>query len=219
MSSVPDIGSRQSDRANRSRSVCRWQHERGTTLMNYRNASAPVRPVSRTLAAIAKALGQASVLAITLTLANGSFAVAQQAAPAATAKPKPGAPAAAKKPVAPAPAAPEAQQPAAPPQAQAEQQQQPQLIYSPWTKFCLKNNNDPNAKQVCFTGKDARIEFGNAGGRRRADRAGRRAEENPARHLAARHAAHSRHARHRRSEPADDRALCDLLHQRLHGRL
>ena len=35
-----------------------------------------------------------------------------------------------------------------------------QLIYSPWTKFCLKNNNDPNAKQVCFTGKDARIESG-----------------------------------------------------------
>jgi invasion protein IalB len=34
------------------------------------------------------------------------------------------------------------------------------LIYSPWTKFCLKNNNDPNAKQVCFTGKDARIESG-----------------------------------------------------------
>ena len=35
-----------------------------------------------------------------------------------------------------------------------------QLIYSPWTKFCLKNQNDPNAKQVCFTGKDARIESG-----------------------------------------------------------
>ena len=35
-----------------------------------------------------------------------------------------------------------------------------QLIYSPWTKFCLKNQNDPNSKQVCFTGKDARIESG-----------------------------------------------------------
>ena len=36
-----------------------------------------------------------------------------------------------------------------------------QLIYSPWTKFCLKGqNNEPNAKQVCFTGKDARIESG-----------------------------------------------------------
>ena len=34
------------------------------------------------------------------------------------------------------------------------------MIYSPWTKFCLKNQNDPNAKQVCFTGKDARIESG-----------------------------------------------------------
>jgi invasion protein IalB len=66
---------------------------------------------------------------------------------------------------APAPA-PEAQQPAAPDQGQAQQgggdqQQQVQLIYSPWTKFCLKaNQNDPNAKQVCFTGKDARIESG-----------------------------------------------------------
>ncbi len=34
------------------------------------------------------------------------------------------------------------------------------MIYSPWTKFCLKNQNDPNSKQVCFTGKDARIESG-----------------------------------------------------------
>jgi invasion protein IalB len=130
--------------------------------MMYRNASAPVRPVSRTLAAIAKVMGQASVLAVALTLANGSFAVAQQAAPAPAAKPKPAAAAPAKKPAAPAQPAPEAQQPAAPPapQAQGDQQQQPQLIYSPWTKFCLKNNNDPAAKQVCFTGKDARIESG-----------------------------------------------------------
>ena len=34
------------------------------------------------------------------------------------------------------------------------------MIYSPWTKFCLKNDKDANAKQVCFTGKDARIESG-----------------------------------------------------------
>jgi len=33
------------------------------------------------------------------------------------------------------------------------------LIFSPWTKFCLKGN-EPNAKNVCFTGKDARIESG-----------------------------------------------------------
>jgi invasion protein IalB len=134
--------------------------------MMYRNASAPVRPVSRTLAAIAKAVGQAAALAVTLMLAHGSFAVAQQAAPtpAPAAKPKPAAPAPAKKPAAPAqpaPApAPEAQQPApAPAQGQAEQQM-PQFMYSPWTKFCLKNPNDPNAKQVCYTGKDARLESG-----------------------------------------------------------
>jgi invasion protein IalB len=130
--------------------------------MNYRNASAPVRPASRTLAAMTKAIGQAAAVAVTLTFAAGSLAVAQTPpapAPAApAAKPKPAAPAPAKKPAAPAP---EAQQPAAPaPQAAQGDQQAPQLIYSPWTKFCLKNQNDANAKQVCFTGKDARIESG-----------------------------------------------------------
>jgi invasion protein IalB len=37
--------------------------------------------------------------------------------------------------------------------------QQAQLIYSPWTKFCLKGE-EANAKPVCFTGKDARVESG-----------------------------------------------------------
>lgn len=37
--------------------------------------------------------------------------------------------------------------------------QQVQLIYAPWTKFCLKGQ-DAKAKQVCFTGKDGRIESG-----------------------------------------------------------
>jgi invasion protein IalB len=126
--------------------------------MNYRNVSAPARPVSRTLAAIARNLAQSVALAGALAIAAGTMASAQQQ-PAAAAKPAP----AKKPPAKPAPAAPapapEAQQPA-PPQAQGEQQQQPQLIFSPWTKFCLKPNNDPNAKQVCFTGKDARIESG-----------------------------------------------------------
>jgi invasion protein IalB len=35
----------------------------------------------------------------------------------------------------------------------------PPLIYSPWAKFCNKAP-DPNAKQVCFTGRDARTETG-----------------------------------------------------------
>jgi invasion protein IalB len=127
--------------------------------MTYSNASAPALPASRTLAAIAKFT---SVFAAAVVLTVGSASAQQQpAAPAA----KPAAPAAKKPaakpatPAAPAPAAPEAQQ-QAPAQAQGEQQQV-QLIYSPWTKFCLKGqNNDPNAKQVCFTGKDARIESG-----------------------------------------------------------
>ena len=42
-----------------------------------------------------------------------------------------------------------------------EQQQaaEPQLIFSPWTKFCLKGQ-EAGAKQVCFTGKDGRVESG-----------------------------------------------------------
>jgi invasion protein IalB len=126
--------------------------------MTYSNASAPALPASRTLAAIAKFT---TVFAAAVVLAAGAVLAQQPAAPAA----KPAAPAAKKpapaKPAAPAPAAPapEAQQ-QSPAQGQGEQQQV-QLIYSPWTKFCLKGqNNEPNAKQVCFTGKDARIESG-----------------------------------------------------------
>jgi invasion protein IalB len=135
--------------------------------MSYWNASAPARPVSRTLAAIGKRFyktcGQTAVLTVALALATASLAIAQQPVPA-PATPAPAAPAAkpkppAKKPAAQAaPAAPEAQ-PQAPAAAQGGDQQQVQLIYSPWTKFCLKGQ-DPNAKQVCFTGKDARIESG-----------------------------------------------------------
>ena len=55
------------------------------------------------------------------------------------------------------PAAPAAPAPAkTPPQ----QQQQPQLIFSPWTKLCRKQNDSPYAKQVCFTRKEARNESG-----------------------------------------------------------
>ena len=135
--------------------------------MNYCNAPAPARPACRTLAAIGRKFGRTAILTIAFVMATGSLALAQQPAPA----PAPAAPAPAPKPKPPAkkPPAPAAQQPApggAPaaqqqPPAQGGDQQQVQLIYSPWTKFCLKgNNNDPSAKQVCFTGKDARIESG-----------------------------------------------------------
>lgn len=56
-------------------------------------------------------------------------------------------------------AAPKAAPAPAQQQAPAPEQQQVQLIYAPWTKFCLKGQ-DANAKQVCFTGKDGRIESG-----------------------------------------------------------
>jgi len=130
--------------------------------MTYSNASAPAQPVRRTLAAITRTTALAAALALGAT----TVAMAQQpapapAAPAPAAKPKP----APKKPAVLAPAAaqpapaPAAQQAPAPGQAQQGQGDQVQLIYSPWTKFCLKGQ-ETDAKQVCFTGKDARIESG-----------------------------------------------------------
>src|ERR1700722_15024769 len=122
--------------------------------------AAPARPLGRRLAAIT---GTAS-LAIALAVAASTLASAQTPAPApaAPAAPKP---APAKKPPAkPAPAPAQAAPPPAdaqqaPAQGQAQGNDQVQLIFSPWTKFCLKGQ-DANAKQVCFTGKDARIESG-----------------------------------------------------------
>jgi invasion protein IalB len=143
--------------------------------MNTRNAPAPARLAGRTPTAFGHVIGSARsaikavLLSTVLATAAASVALAQQPpapAPAApAAKPKPPAPA---KPKPAAPAAPAAQQqPAAPPapdQGQAQAQgggDQVQLIYSPWTKFCLQTNQqDPNSKKVCFTGKDARIESG-----------------------------------------------------------
>jgi invasion protein IalB len=100
-----------------------------------RNAS-PARPVRCALAAIATA----AVVAALAPAAQGQ----QQQRPAQKSAPK-------QKQAQPAPA-PQQQAPASTPQ-------MPQLIYSPWTKFCLKNK-EPNAKEVCFTGKDGRIESG-----------------------------------------------------------
>ena len=98
--------------------------------MNYRNVSAPARPVSRTLAAVARNFSQSVALAGAFAVAAGTMALAQQ-------PPAPGAtPAPAKKPQ--------------------QQEEQPQLIFSPWTKLCLKGDNAPDAKQVCFTRKEAR---------------------------------------------------------------
>jgi invasion protein IalB len=154
--------------------------------MTNRTTSAEPRPASWTPAGIAATpAGLAKTFAFALC-ATLTAAVALSA-PAFAQQPDTTAPAAAPKPAkkhkakdadqAPAPA----QAPAAPAQAQqqppaAQQgggdqgqqaqngQPQVQLIFSPWTKFCLKGQPgqpaDPNAKEVCFTGKDARVESG-----------------------------------------------------------
>ncbi len=41
-----------------------------------------------------------------------------------------------------------------------QQQQQMPVIYSPWTKFCGKDQQQANAKEVCLTVKEARLETG-----------------------------------------------------------
>ena len=144
--------------------------------MTYWTASAAAMPTSRTLAAaFVKTIALSVPLTVTLALALGTHAFAQTntalppAQPAPAAKPKPAHKSKAKEvqqqQAAPPAAPPAAEQPpAAQGQAAQNGQQQVQLIFSPWTKFCLKGAPgqppDPNAKEVCFTGKDARVESG-----------------------------------------------------------
>jgi invasion protein IalB len=125
--------------------------------MNFRILAASVRPRGRVFALLAATALTAVLLA---PAAQAQTPTPAPAAPKAKAAPK-----AAPK-ATPTPPAPTAQQ-APPPAAGAPaaggqpqpQDQQVQLIYAPWTKFCLKGQ-DANAKQVCFTGKDGRIESG-----------------------------------------------------------
>ena len=113
--------------------------------MNFRILAGSIRPRGQILALLA-----ASALSATL-IASG----AQAQAPA----PAPGAPKSAPKAAPKAPAPPAAQAPPAGAPAAQPPEQQVQLIYAPWTKFCLKGQ-EAGAKQVCFTGKDGRIESG-----------------------------------------------------------
>jgi invasion protein IalB len=171
-------------------SICGGTYE-GLYLMTYCTASANQRPASRPAASIAntpatpgksvaRTLAKAFAVGVALTAVTALhapvFAQQDTTAPAPKPKkPKPKPAAEAQQTQTPAPA--QAPAPAAPP-AQAQQgqaggeqgqqgqngQQQVQLIFSPWTKFCLKGQPgqpaDPNAKEVCFTGKDARVESG-----------------------------------------------------------
>jgi invasion protein IalB len=154
--------------------------------MTYCTASAAPGPATRTAAAVgappagfAKSFAFAVCATLAAAIAFNAPAMAQQPDAAAPAAPKPAkkhkAKPEAEQAPAPAPAAApaQAQQQSPPAQQgpggdQAQQapngQQQVQLIFSPWTKFCLKGQPgqppDPNAKEVCFTGKDARVESG-----------------------------------------------------------
>jgi len=135
--------------------------------MNFRILAATVRPRGRVFALLAATALAASLLAPDANAQTPAPAPATPTAPKAKAKPK-AAPKAAPAPTAqqeppPVAGAPAAGAPPAGAPAQAAggqpQDQQVQLIYAPWTKFCLKGQ-DANAKQVCFTGKDGRIESG-----------------------------------------------------------
>jgi invasion protein IalB len=134
--------------------------QKGFSAMNFRILAASVRPRGRVFALLAATALVASLVAPEVQAQQPAPAPAPAAAPKAKrAAPKPA-------PAAPAPAAQAAPPAAAPPAAGAPAaaggqppDQQVQLIYAPWTKFCLKGQ-DANAKQVCFTGKDGRIESG-----------------------------------------------------------
>jgi len=129
--------------------------------MNFRILAAPVWPRGRVFALMAATALTATFLAPDAFAQAPAPTPAPAPAPAATPAPKAktAAPKAAPKgaPAAPAPAAQQTPPPAAAPAPPADQQVQ--LIYAPWTKFCLKGQ-DASAKQVCFTGKDGRIESG-----------------------------------------------------------
>ena len=130
--------------------------------MTHRRLSAPISMAHRmAVSAIAATLLSATGFSVDTALAQQPPPASPPGAPRPATPPRPAAPAA---PAAPRPAAPAAQKPpaAAPaPQAAAPgaAPEMPQLIYSPWAKFCGKGN-DAGAKEVCFTGKDARTEAG-----------------------------------------------------------
>jgi invasion protein IalB len=124
--------------------------------MNFRIAFAPARPAARTLAVIAATAALAFV-----GVADLRAQTPPPAAPAPAKKAQPKQPA---KQPAPAPqAAPQLPtqpgQPGQPPAAAGQPQQIP-LVYSAWIKLCGKNPQDPSAKELCQTMKEAHMESG-----------------------------------------------------------
>lgn len=125
----------------------------GITFMGLRIVLAPGRPVRRALALTG------TVAALVLAAATAYAQTPQPITPAPKAAPK--AKQAPKQPPAQTQTTP-AQPPQTPPAdaAAAPPQEQMPVVYSPWTKFCGKDNNNPAAKEVCLTVKEARLETG-----------------------------------------------------------
>ena len=125
--------------------------------MELRTLFKPARPAARTFAVLAAVSA--------LALANAAYAQTPPAPAPAPAAPKAAPPKAAPpkaaqpKQPAPAPAAPQQGQ-AAPPAGAPGQTQQIPLVYSAWVKLCGKNPQDPNAKEMCQTMKEAHMESG-----------------------------------------------------------
>ncbi len=119
--------------------------------MTNRIVSARVRTSSKIFtiagAAVVLAVGAASEL---LAQAQPQQAPQRQTQQQRPAPQRPAQPA---QPAQPAPA------PQAQPAPQAGAEAAPQLIFSPWVKLCNKDP-DPNAKRVCVTVKDGRVETG-----------------------------------------------------------
>ncbi len=111
-----------------------------------------IRVASRGTAARALA---ASVTAIAFLLSFGD-AFAQQQQPS---QQRPAQPAAPKQPPKQQPAQQQPAQQQQQPQAQAAQPEQLPVVYSPWTKFCGKDQQ-VGAKETCLTVKEARLETG-----------------------------------------------------------
>lgn len=103
-----------------------------------------------------KALSAVSAAAMLGLVGLQPAAAQQQPAKTAQSAPKAQPKAQPKQPAQQQPAQQQQQQQAAAPQSQ----QQMPVIYSPWTKFCGKDQQQANAKEVCLTVKEARLETG-----------------------------------------------------------
>ena len=118
--------------------------------MNISIVSALTRPGARSRAI---ALGAGALVTAMLAIAAGTLVLAQAPPPAQPAPAQPAPKTLPKAAPAPAPKGAAQQAPAA------GGSDVPPITYTPWTKVCLKGQ-EANAQQVCFTGKEGRIDTG-----------------------------------------------------------